>query len=534
MGETPMLRMTRFAHIWIPLLVILVLAAPSVPFMLPACEDYLDEIYQPLQTLKFFKTKGQAFHKYAPLPNFVLAPGYGVSLGYWRMTGSFAKPSENFPYGFKRPFEQMGFLIFQGRVIFLALSLTCFAYLAHTLRLVTENRLVILFAFLLCIATNYALVYALPNPKPDAPMLAFSAAAIAVYVRILYLGLTTRRGVMLSLFAVCAVSSKELAGPMFVLPYLGLAWIAWKQRDAIKPFCISVATGVVAYALLNIVYAPSTWLKRMKFWIGGAGIDPGVWGGGGLKHRIVGGLACMLDNLGPAGAIVAVIALTCVLAFRPRRWVMLILPLVSVLILGVGRIQYPADRFFTIVSVAMVPVVAMGLARIAKPQAAIGALTLATCVNLWFATFTWNYLHSTFEYVAERHALGHAGHSDTLYLLSTHDRNENSSRFDYLGYHTDARSIQKMASSGANLPDWIYATEGELQFMEDARKLPARAKMMKEESNFNVNEWRGVEALGYRLDATLIPQTPRWFVFNWMPAIREWQPRRAVFVYRRK
>src|SRR4051812_24781619 len=173
----------RFAHIWIPCLVILILAAPSVTFMLPACEDYLDEIYQPLQALKFFKTHGTAFHKYGPLPNFLLAPGYGTSLAFWKATGSFAKPSENFPYGFKRPFEQMGFLILQGRVLFLLLGIGCFAYLAHTLRLVTTNRLAIAFAFLLCIATNYILVYSLPNPKPDAPMLAFAAAALAVYIR---------------------------------------------------------------------------------------------------------------------------------------------------------------------------------------------------------------------------------------------------------------------------------------------------------------------------------------------------------------
>ena len=35
-------------------MVIVILAAPAVNFMLPATADYLDEIYQPLQALKFF------------------------------------------------------------------------------------------------------------------------------------------------------------------------------------------------------------------------------------------------------------------------------------------------------------------------------------------------------------------------------------------------------------------------------------------------------------------------------------------------
>src|SRR5438067_2711239 len=140
---TPFIRVMRWAHVWAPCLIIVILAAPAVNFMLPATADYLDEIYQPLQALKFFKTRGHAFHKYGPMPNFVLAPGYGASLVYWKMIGTFARPSENFPYGFKRPFEQMGFLIFQGRLIFLALGVVALAYLAHTLRLVTQNRLAV-------------------------------------------------------------------------------------------------------------------------------------------------------------------------------------------------------------------------------------------------------------------------------------------------------------------------------------------------------------------------------------------------------
>ena len=50
----------RHAHIVSPCLIILVLAAPSIRFMLPATQDYLDEIYQPMQALKFFATHGTA------------------------------------------------------------------------------------------------------------------------------------------------------------------------------------------------------------------------------------------------------------------------------------------------------------------------------------------------------------------------------------------------------------------------------------------------------------------------------------------
>src|SRR5688572_2112659 len=56
--------LTRYLHVVIPLLVLVVLAAPNVTFLLPATQDYLGEIYQPIQALKFFKTKGREFHKY--------------------------------------------------------------------------------------------------------------------------------------------------------------------------------------------------------------------------------------------------------------------------------------------------------------------------------------------------------------------------------------------------------------------------------------------------------------------------------------
>jgi hypothetical protein len=257
----------------------------------------------------------------------------------------------------------------------------------------------------------------------------------------------------------------------------------------------------------------------------------------------------MLNNLGPAGAIVCVISLIAFLVGAtpaspsareegdaggaPTR-LLLALPLISVVFLGVSRIQYPADRFYTIVCVALFPLVAAGLTNVIRTRVAIAALTLAAIINLAFVTFIWPRLYSTFEYVAERHAVAHASKSDSLYLLSTHKRNADSSRLDYLGYRADPRAIQEIAATRRDLPQWIYATQGDLQFLEDARKLPARAEMMRKESGFDVSQWHGFEGLGYQLNETITPRTPQWFCFDWMPAIHEWQKRHTVFVYRRQ
>jgi hypothetical protein len=535
--------LSRYAHIWAPLLIVIALAGPSVPFLLPATQDHLDEIYQPLQALKFFKSKGKAYHKYAPLPNFILAPGYGASLAYWKVTGSFARPSEDFPYGFKRPFEQMGFLIGQGRVLFLLIAIGAFAYLGHTLRLITESRSAAGFAMLFTIATNWALVHSLPAPRPDSPMLAFSALALAVYIRILFLGLTARRGIWMSIWAVFAISSKELAGPMFVLPYLGLIALLWRDETrkrlggdrAITAMVYCVATGVFGYALLNIVYAPATWKQRMDFWIGGPGIDADVWGGGSLRARAIGTLQCLLDNFGPGGAIVVAIAVIVFLVNRPPRWIMLLLPALSVAVLGLSRIQYPADRFFTILSLALCPVVAAGLG--AAPlkwgrRWATGTFLVLGAVNLWFATFSVISLRANWQYVIEQHLREHVDKSQTVHMFNDFPWNAGSTRVAYLGYKHDDRSTGRIAAQRTNLPQWIYATSGKLAFLDDAKKLPARAAMIRKESGFDVSTWNGLEDLGYTLDQRFVPSTPSWFVFDWMPAVVEWKQRYSVLVYR--
>ena len=95
-------------------------------------------------------------------------------------------------------------------------------------------------------------------------MLLFLAAALGVYVGIVYRGLTPTRAFWLSTFAVLSISSKEITAFVFIPCYIGLAWSGWKATrnhpEQTVAFWRSVAvgllTGVLGYALLNIVYAP--------------------------------------------------------------------------------------------------------------------------------------------------------------------------------------------------------------------------------------------------------------------------------------
>lgn len=548
-----LVRWLRAWHVWVPCVLILAIALPNVTFMLPATRDYLEEVYQPLQALKFFKSHGQAFHKYGPMPNFLLAPGYAASIAYWHFTGSFSKPSENYPYGFAHPHQQIGFLILQTRALFVLLGMVCLGGLAIALSRVTRSKWAIFFAFAVCAATNYALVQRFPPAKPDGPMLAFCAAALAVYIRILYDGLTTRRGVLLSLFAVAAVSSKELAAPMFVFPYLALVVIAWrsrassaddKTRSPLKAIIIAIVVGIVAYALLNIVYAPHTWLKRMQFWSEGPGIDPDVWGTtGGPLARVIGALVSLFDNFGPAGSIIAVIGIVAFFIARPKRWIVLSLPFVSVTALGISRIAYAGDRFYPIVALSLMLPIAAGLGALAdwlrkspgagKTLVIIGVVLVA--INFWFAQLVWIASSGRADYMVERHVQTHLDKSTPLTIFTIYQPIEGASRLEYLGYNFDPRSMSELARdyrAGKPMPEYAYVQDSQLQFFEEARTLPARADMFRNEVQFDINAWPGPEGIGYKLQETLVPSTPTWYPFDWMPAVKIFRGRKELRVYR--
>src|SRR5262249_653709 len=100
---------TWFARSWyllVPCIFVAILAGPIVRFQLPNFESTITEEYQPVKALKFFSTRGTAFHKWGPVDNFLLAPSYAVSMGYWWLTGALDPPSTQFPYGFKAPLQQ--------------------------------------------------------------------------------------------------------------------------------------------------------------------------------------------------------------------------------------------------------------------------------------------------------------------------------------------------------------------------------------------------------------------------------------------
>jgi hypothetical protein len=125
------------------------------------------------------------------------------------------------------------------------------------------------------------------------------------------------------------------------LPYIGLGWAIAAVREhpsrresLVRAAAWTLASGVIAYLLLNIVYAPATWLVRMQHWLAGSGADSAVWGGLGSGSMSEAGFLILLgetllNNLGPGGSLVTGFAVIALLWIRPRHWLLLLLPFVT-------------------------------------------------------------------------------------------------------------------------------------------------------------------------------------------------------------
>jgi hypothetical protein len=139
--------------------------------------------------------------------------------------------------------------------------------------------------------------------------------------------------------------------------------------------------------------------------------------------------------------------------------------------------------------------------------------------------------------VIEQHVLRNLPRGTHLYRLlagfnfPTHP---GASRLAGLGYDDDPRSIQQIAADKEHRPDWIYALNGTVRYINDAARFPKRAAMFKAESSFDFSQWGGIEALGYRQVKTLRPGLPPWFVFRWMPAVGNWEVLNTVLIYQRR
>jgi hypothetical protein len=530
-------------------LFLFIFSAPGLFWLYPSVLDRM-ESYQPMQALKFFATHGKTFHKYGPFPNFVLAPFYGLTLGIWRLLGTFRPPYSVFPYGFSHPVEQIAQLIVEGRFVFMILCLLSAYIFVRRLQRLSSSWLLLTVVSVALLASNYCYTVILASNRPDAPMMAFGTFFMALYLDAVLDGLTLRRGLLLGLSAVCAVSSKELIYAMFLLPVLFLILRAAFGRDPElrpgKPLFRWVGlVGLVtfsAYALIDIVYAPSIWLQRIRFWTKGDGMDPSIWGNEAPGAVFRNGLLCAFENLGVGGAILLVIAVLFLLIKRPRHSLALSLPAISFLVFAIARIHFSEIRYFMPFSIALLPLVVLGLEAArsglsaGRPQLAFSILLFACLIpNLVWGMFAWYDLDGQSEVTIYRHILA-SPNDHTYYVFSLFPQGRGSEVLSEHGYRFEDRSFQQIIDDNGPWPDEIDISYGMEYFIKDALStstvVPGRTDYMRQQG-FYAPGWTGFETNGYCRVATLEPSIPQWFPFKWMYGVHELELQDAVHIYSR-
>jgi hypothetical protein len=525
-------------------------ALPLVYHQIPNNFDTLDESFEPIKTLKFLHSKGRAFHKWGPMPNFVYAPVYAPWMAYWYLHGDLGKISTDYPYGFKRPFEQQGTLIVTARLAGLVLAVVFTMLYGKALVRLTGTRVPVFLALTLCVATSPELGYSFVSTKPDGLMLAFLAGSMAVYTEILAGGLTRRRGFLLSLLAVCSISCKELTAPLYLFLYAGLAVWGVARREAepgarrrfLIDYAATVAVGVVAYLLLNIVYAPTTWRLRMVGWLWGAGKDPAVWAPPGYTWpaylRDI--LHAMLRNLGIGGAAIVATALAISLVAPVKSRLYLWLPALGFLTAVILTAGYMPTYFLIPLNVALVLPVAASLASVqtsgylrtrVRRAFAFTIVVLLCLVNAWLACSIAIRASLSPCCLIEDYCVRHLDRRELIHTANLWVRQRGADRLSYLGFNIDDRPLGELMDPAQPKPDVVLINQALEVWLNDFKRRPARDALVAE-SGYSYQTFPGFEALGYRRTAVVEPQIPRLLDFPW---VREFcaAPGGRILVYRR-
>ena len=178
----------------------------------------------------------------------------------------------------------------------------------------------------------------------DAPALFWFAWALRFYVR-LVLGGGGGAYFGYALTAVTAIATKDQMGGFFVLPSLHLAWIAWQRREW-RPLLTAAAASVVLLVFeLGIPFNFAGFKSHIAIVTGEASQPYRLHGSTWTRQTAVAGLTVQLIAwsmtwVGAAAAVAGV-----VLEIRRRRYVWLLLPVVSYYLFFLVVAGYVYDRF---------------------------------------------------------------------------------------------------------------------------------------------------------------------------------------------
>ncbi len=465
-------KLRQYGCLLLPCAAILAYALPIIGALLPNNFDELDESYEPVNTLALLVGSNPSGSHWGPMPSFLYAPVYAPFLYTWHRQGDFHRTSGGYPYGFRRPFEQQGMLILLARLTGLGIGLLATGYYGIALIRASGSRLAAVIALTVCIATGPDIVYKFVSTKPDGLMLAFLAVSMAAYAAIVTEGLTFGRGALLGVSAAASVSCKEGTVPAYVAIFLWIALWALRnypggaRRRFFGRYAATLAVGIGAYAVIDVVYAPAAWWAHIRYWTGSA-TAAAIWAPASypLPAYFADVVRGLLYNLGPGGCASVVAALFVSIVWRPKGILPAWIATFGYLVLWVLTVRYTGRNFMAPVNILVAFPVALAFAQAQRSLSlfaplyirrfAIAATVLLCAVSLWAGNMAWVCLDQLPPVLEERYSAGQITKTESIHLANMWTRLPGSSRLSNLGFRVDDRPLGALLHRPADFPDVI-------------------------------------------------------------------------------
>lgn len=168
---------------------------------------------------------------YPLMQSFMITAAYAPYLGWLRVSGQFAAPAPAYPFGLADPAAALRNLTLIAHFLSVLAAVGAVLAAYDAARVLWGQRTAGLAGvFALSI---YPMFYYARTSNPEAPLLLFSAAALAAFARCLMLGITTRRMMWMGIFIGAALATKEPTLATFIaLPFVLLVLHVRRSKAA--------------------------------------------------------------------------------------------------------------------------------------------------------------------------------------------------------------------------------------------------------------------------------------------------------------
>lgn len=182
---------------------------------------------------------------------FASAAVYAPYLVYLRVTGRFAQPSAEYPYGFADATSSLRTMALLSRVLTLLFASAIVVAAYGIGRTVWDHAVGVLGA--VAAAVMYPMAYYSRTGNVDAPMLGLAALALMVLAIIHHDGMTRRRAMAFGVLAGLSLATKEAALGLFLaMPYFvatsgrngAIAWRWWRLAALVALAALAVGSGL--------------------------------------------------------------------------------------------------------------------------------------------------------------------------------------------------------------------------------------------------------------------------------------------------